>query len=153
MYIKVWSGGEVQTVREIETKRTDEIKIWKAKHDDKLYFGYDTDRSIYVVGKNKLGEFFVTGDRYYTPTGSYITGTFNGISFVGDVAFMAYQDGGTTGYLTRQGTGSTYALPSYTIPPLILIWRVSHRTLRKRLKNIRVAYTAEANNGTVGIRF
>lgn len=153
LYIKVWSGGEVQTVREIETKRTDEIKIWKAKHDDKLYFGYDTDRSIYVVGRNKLGDWFVTGDRYYTPTGSYITGTFNGISFVGDVAFIAYQDGGTTGYLVRQGTGSTYALTSYYNTTINPNMEVAHRTLRKKLKNIRIAYTAEANNGTVGVGF
>lgn len=153
LYIKVWNGGEVQTVKEIETRRTDEIKIWKAKHDNKLYFGYDTDRSIYVVGRNKLGEWFVTGDRYFTPTGSYITGTFNGLSFVGDVAFMAYQDGGTTGYLTRQGTGSTYALTSYYNTTINPNMEVSHRTLRKQLKSVRIAYTAEANNGTVGIGF
>lgn len=153
LYIKVWSGGEVQTVKEIETRRSDEIKIWKAKHDDKLYFGYDTDRSLYVVGKNKLGEWFVTGDRYYNPTGSYITGTFNGISFVGDVAFIAYQDGGTTGYLVRQGTGSTYSLTSYYNTTINPNMEVAHRTLRKTLKSVRIAYTAEAANGTVGVGF
>lgn len=153
LYIKVWNGGEVQTVKEIETRRTDEVKIWKAKHDNKLYFGFDTDRALYVVGKNKLGEWFVTGDRYYNPTGSYITGTLNGISFVGDIAFIAYQDGGTTGYLARQGTGSTYSLTSYYNTTINPVMEVSHRTLRKRLKSVRVAYTAKANNGTVGVGF
>ena len=153
LYIKVWAGGEVRTVKEIETRRLDEIKIWKAKHDNKLYFGYDTDRSIYVVGRNKLGDWFVTGDRYYNPSGTYITGTFNGISFVGDVAFMAYQDGGTTGYLVRQGTGSTYALTSYYTTTINPNMEVSHRALRKKLISVRIAYTAEANNGTVGVGF
>lgn len=151
IYIKVWAGGEVTTVKEIETKRTDEIKIWKAKHDDKLYFGYDTDRSLYVVGRNKARDWFVTGDRYYNPTGSYITGTFNGVSFVGDVAFIAYQDGGTTGYLTRQGTGSSYTLTSYYNTTVNPSMTVEHRTLRKKLKNVRVSYTAGTANGTVGL--
>lgn len=153
LYIKVWSGGEVQTVKEIETQRTDEIKIWKAKHDDKLYFGYDTDRSLYVVGKNQAGEWYVSGDRYYTPTGSYITGTFNGISFVGDIAFIAYQDGGTTGYLVRQGTGTTYALTSYYTTTINPNMEVSHRTLRKKLKNIRIAYTVGTAGGTIGVGY
>ena len=153
LYIKVWNGGEVQTVKEIETRRSDEIKIWKAKHDNKLYFGYDTDRSLYVVGRNELGQWFVVGDRYYNPSGSYITGTFNGVSFVGDIAFIAYQDGGTTGYLVRQGTGSTYSLTSYYNTTINPGMDISHRTLRKKLKSVRVAYTAEANNGTVGVGF
>lgn len=153
LYIKVWNGGEVQTVKEIETRRSDEIKIWKAKHDNKLYFGYDTDRALYVVGRNELGQWFVVGDRYYNPSGSYISGTFNGISFVGDIAFIAYQDGGTTGYLVRQGTGSTYSLTSYYNTTINPGMDISHRTLRKKLKSVRVAYTAEANNGTVGVGF
>jgi len=153
LYIKVWNGGEVQTVKEIETRRSDEIKIWKAKHDNKLYFGYDTDRALYVVGRNELGQWFVVGDRYYNPSGSYITGTFNGVSFVGDIAFIAYQDGGTTGYLVRQGTGSTYSLTSYYNTTINPGMDISHRTLRKKLKSVRVAYTAEANNGTVGVGF
>jgi len=153
LYIKVWNGGEVQTVKEIETRRSDEIKIWKAKHDNKLYFGYDTDRALYVVGRNELGQWFVVGDRYYNPSGSYITGTFNGVSFIGDIAFIAYQDGGTTGYLVRQGTGSTYSLTSYYNTTINPGMDISHRTLRKKLKSVRVAYTAEANNGTVGVGF
>ena len=151
LYIKVYAGGEVQTVKEIETRRSDEIKIWKAKNGKKLYFGYDTDRSLYCVGRNKAGEWFVVGDRYYTPTGSYITGTFNGVSFIGDIAFISYQDGGTTGYLVRQGTSSTYSLTSYYETTVNPNMDVSHRTLRKKLKNIRVSYTVNSANGTIGI--
>ena len=151
LYIKVYAGGEVQTVKEIQTNRSDEIKIWKAKNGKKLYFGYDTDRSLYCVGRNRAGEWFVVGDRYYTPTGSYITGTFNGVSFIGDIAFISYQDGGTTGYLVRQGTSSTYSLTSYYETTVNPNMDVSHRTLRKKLKNIRVSYTVNSANGTIGI--
>lgn len=151
LYVKVWAGGEVVTVKEIETRRSDEIKIWKAKQNNKLYFGYDTDRCLYCVGRNKAGEWFVVGDRYYTPTGSYITGTFNGVSFIGDIAFISYQDGGTTGYLVRQGTSSTYSLTSYYETTVNPNMDVSHRTLRKKLKNIRISYTVNSANGTIGI--
>lgn len=151
--IKVYDGGEVRTVKEIETRRSDEIKIWKAKSNDKLYFGYDTDRAIYVVGKNKLGDWFVTTDRYYNPTGSYITGTFNGISFVGDIAFIAYQDGGTTGYLVRQGTSTSYDLTSYYTTTINPNMEVEERALRKRLKKIRISYTVDTAGGTVGVLY
>lgn len=153
LFVKVYSGGTVQTIKEIETRRNDDIKIWKAKNNNKMYFGYDTDRSLYCVGKNKLGHFVVTPDRYYTPSGSYITGTFDGVSFVGDVSFVAYTDGGTSGYLTRQGIGSTYSLTSYYDTTVNSGMVVEHRTLRKKLKNIRIAYSLPngLSNGTVGL--
>lgn len=151
LFIKIYAGGTVQTVKEIVTGTASSIRIWKAKSGDKLYFGYDTGRSLYCVGRNKAGEWFVVGDRYYTPTGSYITGTFNGVSFIGDIAFISYQDGGTTGYLVRQGTSSTYSLTSYYETTVNPNMDVSHRTLRKKLKNIRISYTVNSANGTIGI--
>lgn len=153
IYIKTYSGGAVQTVKEIETRRSDDIKIWTAKSGDKLYFGYDTDRALYVVGINKLGKIFVVPDRFYTPTGSYITGTFNGVSFVGDIAFIAYQDGGTTGYLVRQGTGTAYTLTSSYETTINPSMDEEHRTLKKKLKKIRISYTVNSANGTVGVGF
>ena len=149
----MWNGGEVQTVKEIETRRSDEIKIWKAKHDNKLYFGYDTDRSLYVVGRNELGQWFVVGDRYYNPSGSYITGTFNGVSFVGDIAFIAYQDGGTTGYLVRQGTGASYTLPSYYTTTVNPGMSIEDRTKRKQIVNIRISYSVPIANGSVTVSY
>lgn len=151
MYIKSYSGGKVQTIKEIETFRTDDIKIWGDKSGDRFYFGFDTDRSLYVIGINKLGELYVAPDRYYTPTGSYITGTFNGVSFIGDIAFIAYQDGGVTGYLVRQGTGTAYTLPSYYNTTVNPGMNEDHRALRKKLQNIRISYTVKAVNGTVGL--
>lgn len=153
LYVKTYSGGTVQTIKEIETRRSDAIKIWTAKSGDKLYFGYDTDRALYVVGKNKLGDIFVVPDRFYTPTGSYITGTFNGVSFVGDISFTAYQDGGTTGYLARQGTGTAYTLTSLYETTINPNMKVEDRTLRKKLKKVRISYTVNAANGTVGVGF
>lgn len=153
LFIKAYSGGVVTTVKEILTNRTDAIKIWTAKSKGRLYFGYDTDRALFVVGKNKLGNIYVTKDRYYNPTGSYITGTFNGVSFVGDVAFVAYQDGGTTGYLARQGTGSAYTLPAYYETTVNPDMPEQYRTLKKRLKNVRISYTVNTANGTVGVGF
>lgn len=153
IFIKAYSGGIVTTVKEIITNRSDAIKIWTAKSGNKLYFGYDTDRALSVVGKNKLGNIYVTKDRYYNPSGSYITGTFNGISFIGDIAFIAYQDGGTTGYLVRQGTGTAYTLPAIyetTVNPDI---PEAYRTLRKKLKSVRISYTVNAANGTVGVLY
>lgn len=153
LFVKVFNGGTVETIKEIETFRTDNIKIWKAKNNNRLYFGYDTDRALYVVGKNKAGNWFVANDRYYTPTGSYITGTFNGISFVGDIAFIAYQDGGTTGYLVRQGTSTAYTLTSYYNTTINPGMNVEHRSLKKKLKKVRISYEVSTANGTVGVGF
>ena len=151
IYIKTYSGGVVTTVKEILTNRSDAIKIWTARSQNRLYFGYDTDQALFVFGKNKLGEWYLTKDRYYNPSGSFITGTFNGVSFVGDIAFIAYQDGGTTGYLVRQGTGTGYTLPAYyttTVNPGI---KDEERELRKKLKKVRISYEVNAAGGTVGL--
>ena len=151
LFIKTYSGGTVRTIKEIETRRSDDVKIWTAKSGDKLYFGFDTDRALYVVGMNKLGEIFIVPDRYYNPTGSYITGTFNGVSFIGDISFVAYQDGGTTGYLVRQGTSSAYTLTSIYETTVNSGVVEDHRVLNKQIKKIRISYTVNTANGTVGV--
>lgn len=151
LYVKVYSGGTLQTIKEIETGRTDAIRVWKAKSNDKLYFGFDTDNSVYVVGKNKAGEWFVAKDRFTNPTGSFITGTFNGVSMIGDIAFTAYQDGGTTGYLARQGTGTAYTLSSQYKTTINPNMDTEDRLKKKKLKEIRLSYTVSTANATVNV--
>lgn len=152
MFIKGFAGGTVQTIKEFATGRTDAIKVWKSKNNDKLYFGFDTDNAIYVLGKNKNGEWFVAKDRYYNPSGSYITGTFNGISTINDIYFTSYQDGGVTGYLARQGTETTYALPSIYTTTINPNMPATDRIIRKRLISVKLSYTVNDSNGVATVK-
>lgn len=154
IFIKVYSGGAVETIKEIATGSTATLRAWKSKSGDKLYFGYDTDNAMYVVGKNKKGRWYIAKNRYYNPTGSYLAGAsglLSGLSSVGDITFTSYGDATTDGYLARQGTGSAYTLTSTystTINPKMI---VAHRVAKKRLLSVRVKYTVGTAGGTVGV--
>lgn len=154
MYIKGYSGGTVQTIKEIITGSTENIRIWKAKSGDRLYFGFDGDNAVYVLAKNKSGYFAVTKDRYINPTGSTISGAsgkLTGISLVGDIMFTSYGDATTDGYLARQGTGTAYTLPSRYFTTVNPSMTASDRTKRKKLREIRISYTCKSTTGVVNV--
>jgi len=154
MYIKTYSGGSVQTVKEIITGSTENLRIWKAKSGDRLYFGFNGDDALYVLGKNKSGYWAVTKDRYINPTGSTITGAsgkLTGVSLLGDIMFTSYGDGTTDGYLTRQGTGTAYTLPSRYFTTVNPNMPLADRTKKKTLMEIRLSYTCSSTNGTANV--
>lgn len=146
--VKTYSGGSVQVVNDTVTTNTNVLRHFKAKQYDKLYFGFDTDDTIWVTGKNKSGEWFVSKDRYITPTGSTITGVLNNFSLVGDKLFTAYTDGGVAGYLAleKETTWST-STPSFvtTINPNMPI---EHRYEKKKLVAVQIVYEINVSGGT-----
>ena len=152
LYIKGYSGGTVQTIKEIITGSVEDLRVWKAKSGDKLYFGFNGDNAIYVLAKNKSGYWSVVKDRYINPSGSTITGASGKLTgIIGDIMFTSYGDATTDGYLARQGTGTTYTLPSRyftTVNPGMVI---ADRTKRKKLKEIRLSYTCNSTNGTANV--
>lgn len=155
MFIKAYSGGTVETIKEIVTGTTADIRVWKSKSGDKLYFGFDADSAMYVLARNKSGRFVVAKNRYYNPSGSSISGAsglLTGLSVVGDVSFTSYGDSTTDGYLARQGAFNTvYTLPSRyttTINPKMV---EADRTKKKSLLEIRISYTVSTANGTVNV--
>ena len=154
--VKTYSGGSVQKVKDIIVTNTNTLRNFKAKQYDKLYFGFDTDDTIYVTGRNKNGEWFVNKDRFITPTGSTISSTLNGLSLIGDKLFTSYTDGGTAGYLAyeKESTWST-STPTYTttVNPNMLI---PERYEDKKLVAIQITYQISASggtsSGTVGVK-
>jgi hypothetical protein len=154
LFIKVYNGGQPVTVKEIVTSSAEKIRIWKAKSGDKLYFGYDMDNAMFVLGKNKNGNWYVCKNRYYNPGGSFIAGAsgrLTGLSIVGDITFTSYGDATTDGYLARQGTGTAYTLPSQYTTTINPKMAAEDRTKKKELKSVRIAYTAGAANANVKV--
>lgn len=151
MIIKAFNGGRPVVIKEITTGTTSDIRVWKAKTSDKLYFGFDQDNAFFVLAKNKAGEWYVCKDRYYNPSGTSITGSFTGISTIGDISFVSYSDGGTDGYLARQGTSSAYTLPSRYTTTINPKMDSADRSKKKKLKEIILSYTVSASNGSVAV--
>lgn len=149
--VSVYGGGTVQTIAEFTRSSYYELKPFKAKDTDKLYFGFDTDNVVYAVGKNKNGRWFVSGDSFVTPTGSFPTGALTGLSLVSDTLFTSYTDGGVSGYLTR--TGTTYSNTSVYTTTINPGMDVSDRYALKKLKAIQVAYNVKSSNGTVTVGY
>lgn len=145
--VKVSSGETVEVVKDIIVTNTNNLRNFKAKQYNKLYFGFDTDDTIYVTGKNKDGSWFVSKDRYITPTGSSISGTLDGISLVGDKLFSAYTDG-TAGYLAYEGetTWST-STPSYKTT-INQAMSIGDRYEDKTLVAVQVVYEINSAGGT-----
>ena len=137
--VRIYGGGSVQTVKEIVFSDSSQLRNFKAKLNDKLYFGFDTQDCVYVTGKNKSGEWFVAKSSFITPSGSYITDALTGISIVGDVFFISYTDGGTSGYLTRTTEGTYANVCRYytTINPGM---PVEDRYEEKTLVAVQIAY-------------
>lgn len=137
--IRAYTGGYPQVVKDILRTDTSLLRAWKAKQNDKLYFSFDNESTIFVFGKNKAGEYFVNNDRFLTPTGSTINGTINNFSIVGDTLFTAYTDGGVVGYLTRTNENVFANTSSYTttVNPGMT---EGDRFTKKQLKAIQVSY-------------
>lgn len=150
--VKTYTGGSVDVVKDFIVTNTNVLRHYKAKQNNKLYFGFDTDNAIFACGKNKSGNWFVTKDRYLTPTGSTVTGTLNGISLVGDILFAAYTDGGTAGYLMRT-SDSTFAGTSIFLSTVNPNMPVASRYENKKLVSVQVAYKLNSSSGTVGLGY
>ena len=149
--VKAYAGGSVEPVAEYTRSSYYVLKPYKAKDTDKIYFGFDTDNVIYMVGKNKQGRYFVSGENYVTPNGGFPTGALTGISLVSDTLFTSYTDGGTSGYLAR--TSTTYANESVYITTVNPKMETGDRYKAKKLKGIQVAYEVLSSNGTVEVGY
>lgn len=148
--VKASTGGTPVVLKELTTTSVNPIKVFKDKINDRLYFGFDGDTNIWVVGKNKLGNFYVVKDRYLRPTGTAVT-TLDGFNMVGDIAFVADTHGGTAGYLTRQGTSTDYALTSSYTTTINPGMGGENNMFKKKIVKVRVSYTVNTTGGTVGV--
>lgn len=146
--IKGYAGVAPETIKSYTRTDSNTLRPYKAKSRDKIYFGFDNDNTIYCLGKNSDGRYFVSKDKYITPTGSYLVGTLDGISIVGDVAFVAYTDGGADG-LTRTDETSYTLTNTYTTTKNSGM-TISDRTEDKKLIGVRVSYRVGTSDGNAG---
>jgi hypothetical protein len=151
---KVYSGGSLVTVKELLLSATfgSGLNNIKVKKDDRIYFGFSNDTSIYVFGKNKEGRYFLSHDRgLYTGTT-----TLTNFSIIGDFIWLAFN----TSIQSRQfrrtlalSESQTYASSCVyrtTINPGNM--PVSHRELMKKLYSIQVI-TGSATTGSVILKY
>jgi hypothetical protein len=146
--VKQYSGGYPITLKSFVRTDTNVLRPYKAKTIDRLYFGFDNDNTIYCFGQNKRGQYYVSKERYITPTGSYIVGTINGISIVGDVFFIAYTDS-STDYLSRTDESSFDVTNVYTCS-VNTNMDVEDRLEDKKPTGIRISYRVGLTDGNAG---
>lgn len=151
---KVYTGGAMQVVKEItiSTSLGTSLNIIKQKVGDKLYFGFSGDTSIYVFGKNKNGEYFLTHNRGL-PSGAT---TLQNFSIIGDFFFVAFNTSGQANNFYRTIASSesqTYSLTSTirtTKNPNMI---VAHRSQLKQLQAVQWMLTCGQSIGTSTLKY
>lgn len=141
--VKVWGGGEVQTVKSIEIDALLDPLYRSFRRNDKMYFPLNNAKSVFVVGKNKNGNWFISEDRYIADGAGNTTPT--GLSFVGDYMFI-----GTSNILYR--TTNAFAGTSVFRTTINPSMPLQDRYLKKKLRYIGVAYTGVAS-GNLTVTF
>jgi hypothetical protein len=149
--IKIYNGGHPVLVKEFLMTTSNVLRHWKAKQYNKLYFCFDTDDAIYSCGLNKLGQYFVTKEKYLL-NGNIITGTLNNFSIIGDIMFASYTDGGVAGYFTRT-SDATYVNSSVYTTSINPAMAVGDRYENKQLVSVQIAYECNSTNGNITVGY
>lgn len=148
--VSAYAGGSPVQIAEFYRSSYYVLKPYKAKDTNKLYFGFDTDNVVYTVGKNKQGRYFVCGESYVTPNGSFPVGALTGISLVSDTLFVSYTDD-ISGYLSR--TTTTYANDCVYITTINPSMAEADFFPKKKLKRVMVAYNVKSANGGIELGY
>lgn len=157
LYVKQYSGGNVDTVKTIEIDSIETIRSYKLKNEDSLYFGADNSKSIYRVTKNKNGEIVVLRDKFYLSDGSDI-GSFAGISAIGDVFWFGVFDPGTGEYFLKRtrvdflSESQTFTAPSTYKTTINPNMPIVDRYKDKQIEAFRVSYTG-VTSGTLTLKY
>lgn len=150
IFVKVWAGGQVETIKEIDVTFSGTANPrFKAKSKDKLYFISGNADCIYVVGKNKDGTWFCAKDRYMyagaTPSGV------NGFNVIDDYFWIGFIDsnGDNLFYRSNASTYTNTSVYKTTINPAMPI---ADRYVDKQLVAVQIAYTG-ASTGTTVVKY
>lgn len=159
LQLKTWSGGEVQTVQEIELASGIGTAIppynFKAKTRNSLYFTLSADTCIYKVTKNKDGVFTLNRERFVANGSS--PSTINGFSLINDIMWVGYSiSGGATNTffhnkLSATATNYTNTCTYKTMinPNMVL----TDRGKDKQLTGVRLLITGIASSGTTTLKY
>ena len=152
--IKRYISGEIVTLKSISLPYLQRPSVYKAKNSNRLYFGCNNDVAVYVVGKNKSGNYIVTQERFYK-NGSIIGSGLGNISIIGDIMWTGSWSGEGVYSLDRTRSladGLAYnSISQYrtTINPSMPI---ADRISDKKLESVAVLYTG-ASSGITGLKY
>ncbi len=90
--VRGYSGGEVETITEVNIASTLTVSTVKQKVNEHLYFFFSGDTALYRFGKGKNGKYFLSHDRAY-PSGAT---TIQGFSILGDFMWISYGTASTS---------------------------------------------------------
>lgn len=156
IFIKIYSGGTVQTIKELSDTG---VSMIKAKKNNKLYFANSAD-CIWCFGKNKSGRYTITQDRY-TINGTEIAGfpatsSVQGLSIIGDVMWVAMFN--IVGVFSLQrtkiivGEGLTYTATSKLTTTVNPNMPIGDRYKDKQLDAIQISFTG-ASSGITSLKY
>ena len=146
--IKSYSGGAVETVKEIAALTSASLYSFKAKSKNKLYFALANSYCIYCFGKNKEGYYSITEDRFLT-TGGLLTSV-TSLSIIGNVKWVGTVTSGGVFTLRRTMVSTepaTYSNTSIYVSTKNPAMAIDDRTKLKRLEAIQISYTAGTLTG------
>lgn len=150
LFLTIYAGGSLVPIKEVLLGSLfgTALNVIKRKMNNKIFFGFSNDTSIYCFGKNKAGRYFLSHNRGL-PSG---TSTLWGISFAGDIMWTAFDTALQANQLKRTvslSESQTYnATSSYrtTINPNM---SPAHRGRKKKLISIQVLVDDATTGATV----
>ena len=148
--VKEYIGGAMQVTREIPISLTlgTSLNYIKRKVDDKVYFAFPNDTSVYVFGKNKSGRFFVSHNRALPSA----TTTIKGLSIIGDIMWISFDTQAQSNQFQRtkvstEGTVTYNNVSSYTTlknPDMV----EGDKDVIKQLQGVQMSVSSPAASGT-----
>lgn len=99
--LRVYSGGPVQTVKQITTtSETFTLHTFKAKQSNKLFFACSASvngtaiNQVWVAGLNEANQWFMSPDRLVN-NNTALTGMVNGFNLLGDYLWVGFNNNGS----------------------------------------------------------
>lgn len=160
--VKGYSGGSVDTLAEVldnSTLSIGQVQTYKAKKNNRVYFGFRNSDCVWTFGKNKEGTYVLTQDRFST-NGTQISGNPSNqtffVSIIGDVMWVGGSNQSGVYTLMRSkivsGEGLTYTGTSTYKTTINPSMPIADRYKSKQLQAFRLSYTGTAS-GTLTLKY
>lgn len=146
--LKTWSGGAVQTIREVPATAFSSGSTLKAFMNDRLYFILGAVECVYMVSKNNNGELVISKDRWID--GGLVPSSVYGLSVLDDYLFVGFIDSSTANQFLR--TTSSYIDPSIYTTTVNPNMDIGDKYKDKSLVGVQVSYTGKST-GTTKVRY
>jgi len=154
LIIKGYVGGAVTTLKTyiLGSNLGTALNLVHTKRNDKIYFGFSNDTAVYVFGKNRDGDYFMTHDRGFNTSMQGL----NNVSLVGDSVFISYNTASTNYYLSRTLSNTAPDVRTYNYVTTFTSTINQNMALEDRYRNkqldaVGVAFSAGAT-GTVTLK-